>query len=139
MIASTITGGLMLAIATLHVQLPPPPDDMLYNYEIKAITNVIDGDTLVGTIAVGFYNMRIHEARLRLARIDAPEMRGPERPQGIEARAFMGRAIAGKRLIVQHLVKQKDPFGRLIVEVWADGVNLSDLMVREGHAVYEDY
>lgn len=105
-----------------------------YRYE-ATVTRVIDGDTVVADIDLGFYII-MRNVKLRLARIDAPEMRGIERADGAKSKAFLNEVVNKRNVIVQ--TTKVGSFGRYIaeVEVQYQGcrVNVSDLMVKEGMA-----
>ena len=110
--------------------------DNLYCYEFTA-TRVIDGDTVVGTVDLGF---RIqHEITVRILGIDAPEIKGPTRDQGIAARAYLLGAACyrpqGTLYIRTHRDKQTDSFGRWLGDLeTADGRSVAEMMVEAGHA-----
>jgi micrococcal nuclease len=109
-----------------------------YQYRAK-VSRVIDGDTIVALVDLGFKTWV--ERILRLARINAPELPTPE---GIAAKEF-----AHQYLLVENdgeiffTSKKLDPYGRSIAEVQAIGKteppNLSDLLVSSGNAVYRKY
>lgn len=120
-------------------------DDLEQNlYYYKAnVVSVYDGDTITADIDLGFHTW-IHGEKLRLARIDAPEMRGKEKAAGKVSRDWLRRQILDKDIII-HTQKKKNggeqqgKYGRYIVELYLDGVNLNDALVSEGLAVYRDY
>ncbi|MEM7693463.1 MAG: thermonuclease family protein [Pseudomonadota bacterium] len=96
MIRLLVIGALLLTptVATAA----PPGCNPLYIYK-ATITRVIDGDTVVANIDLGFDTWRNNE-RVRLHGIDAPEMRGDERQAGLRAKAALAGAIEGRRVIV---------------------------------------
>lgn len=70
---------------------------------------------------------------VRFSRIDAPEMDGDCPEAAREARdALLGLLRGATTLRVDSL--ETGFYGRIIGEVWADSVNASDWMLREGHA-----
>ena len=110
-------------------------------YEYKAeIVRVVDGDTLDLDIDLGFGVTK--RERIRLARVDAWERRGVERTQGIEATNFVvALAELHDYECLVRTSKEKGKYGRYIAEVYFDTtrvkdewLNLSDLLVKEGHA-----
>lgn len=105
----------------------------MYQYAAKPI-RVIDADTLVLDLDLGFYQHRLGRS-YRLARINAPEMGTPE---GVAARESLVARLAG---VASFLVStsKADSFDRWIVELYADGANVSDWLVANGHAVYQVY
>ncbi len=52
-----------------------------YNYKVKKVVNVYDGDTITVDIDLGF-NMVMCNQKLRLYGINTPEVRGEEREEG---------------------------------------------------------
>jgi len=112
--------------------------DKLYYYRATLI-RVVDADTIEVMIDKGFGDFkggtRRRKPTLRLARIDAWEQRGEERPRGLDATARVKSLFEqlGPEVII-HTVEE-DNFGRWLAEVWlADGTNLSNLLLQEGHA-----
>jgi micrococcal nuclease len=105
------------------------------------IRRVVDADTIDLDIDLGF---SIHsKQRVRLARVDAWEVRGEEREQGQVAKARVEELLPlGKVVYVQTHKDKTGKYGRYIAEIWlsaASPVNLSDLLVEEGHAEYVKY
>ncbi len=84
---------------------------------------VIDGDTI-----------DVNGTRIRFARIDAYEL---DTPKGRDAKWFLIGYVKNKNVIFREV--GIGYYKRTIAEVYADGINLSDLMVREGHAIYKHY
>ncbi|MBE9561717.1 MAG: thermonuclease family protein [Proteobacteria bacterium] len=75
------------------------------------------------------------KTKVRMYCIDTPEMK--QKPWGTQARDYL-RSITGKTV---SLVKiDKDRYGRIVGEVFSDGVNLNLAQVKAGKAaVYERY
>lgn len=99
--------------------------------EPAVLKEVVDGDTVRldipsqkdGTIKVTDF---------RLLRIDTPE-RGAGKPAASALQSF----LAGKTLEVQYEKVEKagdTTFGRVLAEIRADGVNVSDWLVQNGYA-----
>ena len=113
----------------------------LYHY-CGHVGSVYDGDTCTVNIDLGFHTW-VHEEKLRLTRIDAPEVVGPERPTGLAARDFLRDLIDGKDVLVQTIKDKQEKYGRYLAEVFvqqgAQWLNVNDLMVQNGHAVYKEY
>jgi micrococcal nuclease len=74
----------------------------------------------------------------RLLGINAPELRGVERPDGLRSRDWLKHKMeAAKSISIEttpSTERQTGKYGRWLIRVWADGVNLNDLMVTEGFA-----
>lgn len=133
---------LVAALASPALALDPAdvPPCGLYIYRAE-IVRVIDGDTVVADIDLGFSTWRRDE-RLRLARIDAPEMTGEKREAGQRSKAALAERIEGRTLYICTIkMETKDAeargsFGRYLVEIY-DGPeheNVNDWLVREGQA-----
>ena len=121
--------------------------DKLYWYK-ATLRRIYDADTIYADIDVGFgiiiKGSNGKGESLRLARINAPEIRGAERPQGLEAKAWLEEQIKIGDQLLLHTTKWEGKYGRYICDVHildAEGnqVNLSDEMVKVGHAIYKDY
>jgi len=117
-------------------------EDQLYNYRARVVS-VYDGDTIRVDIDLGLKTW-VHNEPLRLSRINAPEVRGEERPEGLNARDFLREKILNKDVIIETLKDEKGKYGRYLAEIWLkddseDYVNINDLMVEEGHAIYKQY
>ncbi len=130
------------AAAPRSATTPAPAADFLYTYR-AVVRRVIDGDTIVADIDLGLH-VWVHGEHLRLARINAPEIKGAERPRGLAARDWLRRRIEGRTVLIRTLPRRdgtdrKGKYGRYLVEVFQDGVNLNDELVRQGLAVYRDY
>lgn len=110
----------------------------LYTYK-ATVARVIDGDTIVADIDLGFFTWR-HSETLRLSRIDAPETHTETKEAGQAAKAFLqGLLPIGQHVIIQTIRDRRDGFKRYIAEIWLGDININDLLVSEGHAVYRAY
>jgi len=113
----------------------------LYYYK-ATVVSVYDGDTIRVDIDLGLKTW-IREEKIRLARINAPELRGNERTAGLQARDFLRSVILNKEVLLQTIKDRQGKYGRYLGEIWLkDGetyVNINDEMVKNGHAVYQDY
>jgi micrococcal nuclease len=86
----------------------------LYHYR-ATLVRVVDGDTIDVDLDLGFSLRARH--RLRLLDVDTPE-RG--QPGFSDASAFVQQRLSNAREIIVWTVK-RDPFGRWLANVWADG------------------
>lgn len=103
-------------------------------YEYRAqIVRVVDGDTLILDVDLGMRTW-IRGKPFRLARINAPERRDPAGPAATAALAAAIGPLPASAIITT-TKDRRDPYDRYIVEVLVGGVNLSDWMVSNGHAV----
>ncbi|UXU56827.1 thermonuclease family protein [Staphylococcus agnetis] len=85
-------------------------DKQLYIFKAKVL-RVIDGDTLVIDLDMGFETHTIK--RVRLLGVDTPE-RG--KPGYNEAKAFTTQVVLDNDVYVQ--TYQSDAFGRYLADVW---------------------
>jgi micrococcal nuclease len=105
----------------------------VYQYRARYVRTV-DGDTCVLDLDLGFYQWRLNRS-YRLARIDAPERGSIEAIASTAALA----AVLSKAVMLLVTTAKADSFDRWICDIYADGTNVSDLMVQEGFAVYRTY
>jgi endonuclease YncB( thermonuclease family) len=92
------------------ITLPRPTDpSYLYKAEVR---DVVDADTLVLDIDLGFQVIR--RQRIRLARIDAPARSTPEGAQG---RRFVREQLAVARMVVVN-THQLDIHGRYVAHIF---------------------
>lgn len=109
-------------------------------YEYKArVAKIIDGDTLVAVVDLGFYAY-VHQ-HFRLLNYEAPEIRGPESPLGVIAKAKLEELLPIDTEILIRTEKA-DSFGRWLAEVPWEGGTLSEYLIKLGYGVprekYED-
>ena len=106
----------------------------MYEYQVKEIVKVIDGDTVDIIIDLGFSLTK--KERVRLAGIDAPESRTKdleEKEFGLDAKEFLQRRLAD----CPHLwVKtEKDgKYGRMLGWLMGGQMNINEEMVGRGYA-----
>ena len=102
---------------------PVPDRDDRYTYR-ATITRVIDGDTVVADIDLGFHTWR-REVYLRLARINAPEPKGSTRKAGLAAGAWLRKKVEGKEIIIRTVKSKRGQdqlgsFRRYLAELFLD-------------------
>jgi endonuclease YncB( thermonuclease family) len=108
---------------------------------------VYDGDTIMDMyVDVGF---GIHFViNGRLLDINAPEVRGVEREAGLKAQRYLEGALTAATLVeivttrpanVRQPIAKKGKYGRWLIEVYADGVNLNEKLVSRGLAERKIY
>ena len=110
----------------------------MWTYRCK-LKKVIDGDTVDVDIDLGFGIWQMNE-RVRIMGIDTPESRTrnkEEKVRGLLSKAYLKDAIkkAKKLTIKTHKGSETGKFGRILGEVFADGINLNLKMCTEGYAV----
>lgn len=102
-------------------------------YNAKVI-KVVDGDTIDCIIDHGMSIKSVQ--RIRLNRINAPERFTEE---GEAAMAFLSAMLSNEEVRLHTMRDKREKYGRYIAEVIIDSTNVSDLLVNEGHAVYQSY
>ena len=106
----------------------------MYEYAVKEIVKVVDGDTVDVVIDLGF-NLSKKE-RVRLAGIDSPESRtrdAEEKIFGLEAKAYLKTRLEGsKKLIVK--TEKDGKYGRMLGWIYIGQTNLNEEMVYRGYA-----
>lgn len=105
----------------------------MYQYNAKLV-RVIDADTVALDIDLGFYQWRLGR-NYRLARINAPEI------STTKGKVSRDALIEQLRIVNSFLVatQKADSFDRWIVELYADGINISDWLVSNNLAVSHIY
>lgn len=112
------------------------PDCGAYLYRAD-IVRVIDGDTVVADIDLGFRTWRRGE-HLRLYGIDAPETTSEA---GLESTKALKKHVEGKRVYICTIKAKRSEreatgsFGRFLAVIYDDGKNINDWMVHSGAAV----
>jgi micrococcal nuclease len=96
-------------------------------FEYAEIVNVVDGDTVDIVVDLGF-SVKVKQ-RFRLIRIDTPE-RGQTGFN--EAKNFLTQYL---NVPVVLAVTKLDKYGRYLVEITYNGVNLNDALLNAGLAV----
>ena len=108
----------------------------MYEYKVKEIAKVVDGDTVDVIIDLGFGLSK--KERCRIAGIDTPEKRTrdlKEKKYGIEATNFMTELLdKAENLIVR--TEKDGKYGRMLGWFYCDNVNgsLNNLMIEAGYA-----
>ncbi len=108
-----------------------------YRYENVKCIDVYDGDTITVIIDFGF--KLTQEVKIRLARIDAPELRGSTKEAGKKSRDILREMILNESIVLSTQKKQKGKYGRIVAEVYYQGSNLNNWLVRQEYAKYREY
>jgi micrococcal nuclease len=111
----------------------------MYEYYVKKVENVVDGDTIDVLIDLGFDIL--FASRVRLAGIDTPESRTKdlaEKALGIEAKEYLKKSLKDSKSVVIKTEKMdsSEKYGRILGWVYVDGntVSLNDMMINDGYA-----
>ena len=112
----------------------------MYEYAIKEIVKVVDGDTIDIIIDLGFDLSK--KERGRLAGIDAPESRTrdlEEKKMGLETKDFLTRRLEDGKTSGLRVKTEKDgKYGRMLGWIYCGETNLNIEMVDRGYAWYYD-
>jgi len=111
----------------------------MYQYYVREIKSVVDGDTIDVVIDLGF-NI-LFEQRVRMAGIDTPESRTKDRFEkslGIESKEYLKKHLKDAKSIVIKTEKMNssEKYGRILGWVYINGdtVSLNDMMINDGYA-----
>ena len=111
----------------------------MYEYRVKKVLKVVDGDTIDVDIDLGFDIS--FTSRVRLAGIDTPESRTTnkmEKALGLESKKKLGDLIASAKTIVIKTEKMNssEKYGRILGWLYLDGaeVSVNHALVASGYA-----
>lgn len=111
----------------------------MFEYYVKKVSRVVDGDTIDVDIDLGFDIS--FTSRVRLAGIDTPESRTADKAEkalGLEAKAFLKHAIDSAKTVVIKTEKMdsSEKYGRILGWVYLDGsdISVNEQMISEGYA-----
>lgn len=111
----------------------------MYEYRVKKLINVVDGDTIDVEIDLGF-DISITK-RVRLAGIDTPESRTSdkfEKSLGLESKAKLKQMLSDAKLIVIKTEKpdSSEKYGRVLGWLYIDDtkVSINDTLIASGYA-----
>jgi micrococcal nuclease len=111
----------------------------MFEYYVKKVTKVVDGDTIDVEIDLGFDIS--FSSRVRLAGIDTPESRTADKAEkalGLEAKAYLKHAIDDAKSVVIKTEKMdsSEKYGRILGWVYINGdtESLNDKMINDGYA-----
>jgi micrococcal nuclease len=111
----------------------------MYEYRVKKVVKVVDGDTIDVDIDLGFAVS--FTQRVRLAGIDTPESRTTdlkEKALGLEVKEKLKKEIAAAKDIVIKTEKpdSSEKYGRILGWLFLDGadVSLNQKLINEGYA-----
>lgn len=111
----------------------------MFEYRVKQITKIVDGDTIDVDIDLGF-NIS-YSQRLRLAGIDTPESRTTdkfEKSLGLESKEYLKYKFKDAKNIVVKTEKpdSSEKYGRILGWVYLDGntKSVNEQMIEDGYA-----
>ena len=111
----------------------------MYQYYVRDVKKVVDGDTLDVVIDLGF-NI-LFQQPVRMAGIDTPESRTRdkfEKSLGIESKEYLKKHLKDAKSVVIKTEKMNssEKYGRILGWVYINGdtVSLNDIMINDGYA-----
>jgi micrococcal nuclease len=111
----------------------------MYEYFVKEVTKVVDGDTIDVIIDLGFDIM--FASRVRLAGIDTPESRTKDKAEkalGLESKKYLAdRLKDAKNIIIKtEKMDSSEKYGRILgwLYVAGEGNSINHEMIEKGYA-----
>ena len=111
----------------------------MFEYYVKKVTKVVDGDTIDVDIDLGFDIS--FSSRVRLAAIDTPESRTTDKMEkalGLESKEYLKKAIDASKTVVIKTEKMdsSEKYGRILGWLFLDGskVSVNEQMIADGYA-----
>ena len=111
----------------------------MYEYHVKNLSKVVDGDTIDVDIDLGFDIS--FSSRVRLAGIDTPESRTTDKAEkalGLEAKEYLKSKLKDAKSLVIKTEKMdsSEKYGRILGWIFVDGqdVSVNQQMINDGYA-----
>lgn len=111
----------------------------MYEYYVRKVENVVDGDTIDVLIDLGFDIL--FQSRVRLAGIDTPESRTKdlaEKALGLESKEYLKKHLKDAKSVIIKTEKMdsSEKYGRILGWVYVNGdtESLNDKMINDGYA-----
>jgi micrococcal nuclease len=111
----------------------------MYEYYVRKVENVVDGDTIDVLIDLGFDIL--FQSRVRLAGIDTPESRTKdlkEKALGLESKEYLKKQLKDAKSVIikTEKINSTEKFGRILGWIYVNGdtVSLNDKMINDGYA-----
>jgi micrococcal nuclease len=111
----------------------------VYEYFVKEVKNIVDGDTIDVVIDLGFDIL--FASRVRLAGIDTPESRTTDKAEkalGVEAKEYLKKCLKDSKSVVIRTEKMdsSEKYGRILGWVYVNGESesLNNKMINDGYA-----
>ena len=111
----------------------------MYEYYVRKVENVVDGDTIDVLIDLGFDIL--FQSRVRLAGIDTPESRTKdlaEKALGLESKEYLKKQLKDAKSVVIKTEKMNstEKFGRILGWIYINGdtESINDKMINDGYA-----
>jgi len=114
-------------------------EKIMFEYYVKKVSKVVDGDTIDVDIDLGFDIS--FSSRVRLAGIDTPESRTTDKMEkalGLESKEYLKKAIDASKTVVIKTEKMdsSEKYGRILGWLFLDGskVSVNEQMIADGYA-----
>ena len=111
----------------------------MYEYYVRKVENVVDGDTIDVLIDLGFDIL--FQSRVRLAGIDTPESRTKdlkEKALGLESKEYLKKHLKDAKSVVIKTEKMdsSEKYGRILGWLYVNGdtESINDKMINNGYA-----
>jgi micrococcal nuclease len=111
----------------------------MYEYYVKDVTNVVDGDTIDVLIDLGFDIL--FASRVRLAGIDTPESRTTDKAEkvlGLESKEYLKKRLKDAKNVIIKTEKMdsSEKYGRILGWIYVNGESksLNHEMIEKGYA-----
>ena len=111
----------------------------MYEYFVKEVKNVVDGDTIDVIIDLGFDIL--FSSRVRLAGIDTPESRTTDKNEkvlGLEAKEYLKKQLKDAKSVVIRTEKMNssEKYGRILGWIYINGESesINNKMINDGYA-----
>jgi micrococcal nuclease len=111
----------------------------MYQYFVKEVKSVVDGDTIDVLIDLGFDIL--FASRVRLAGIDTPESRTTDKAEkvlGLESKEYLKKQLKDAKSVVIKTEKMNssEKFGRILGWLYINGdtESINDKMINDGYA-----
>ena len=111
----------------------------MFEYYVKSVDKVVDGDTIDVVIDLGFDIS--FTSRVRLAGIDTPESRTTDKAEkalGLESKKYLADRIkAAKNVVIRtEKMNSSEKFGRILGWLYLDGESnsINHEMIEKGYA-----
>ena len=111
----------------------------MFEYYVKKVENVVDGDTIDVVIDLGFDIM--FASRVRLAGIDTPESRTKDKAEkvlGLESKEYLKKHLKDAKSVVIKTEKMdsSEKYGRILGWLYVNGEteSVNDKMINDGYA-----
>jgi micrococcal nuclease len=111
----------------------------MYEYYVRKVENVVDGDTIDVLIDLGFDIL--FQSRVRLAGIDTPESRTKdlkEKALGLESKEYLKKVLKDAKSVVikTEKINSSEKYGRILGWLYINGdtESVNDKMINDGYA-----